>query len=57
MAGLKDFNCVRVSLGGIKLVCMIKKGQVQCLGGTSLSAAQHFYSLLSRSYPSHITFA
>lgn len=45
MLGFKDFNYARVILSGIE-VHMIKKGQVKCSGGTSLSAAQQFYSLV-----------
>jgi putative transposase len=47
MLGFKDFNCARVVLSGIELMHMIKKGQMQCSGKTSLSAAQQFYSLAS----------
>ncbi len=47
MLGLKDFNCARITLSGIELMHMIKKGQMKCSGRISLSAAQQFYSLVS----------
>jgi transposase-like protein len=45
MLGFKDFRCARILLGGIELMHMIAKGQMQCHEGSSPSAAQQFYSL------------
>ncbi len=45
MLGFKSFPCGRVILGGIEIMHMICKGQLQCNDGSTLSAAQKFYSL------------
>lgn len=45
MLGFKDFRCARILLGGIELRHMISKGQMKRARGTSLSAADQFYSL------------
>lgn len=45
MLGFKDFHCARILLGGIELMHMIAKGQMQCHPGSSPSAAEQFYSL------------
>jgi transposase-like protein len=45
MLGFKDFRCARILLGGIELMHMIAKGQMQCREGSNSSAAEQFYSL------------
>ncbi len=45
MLGFKDFRCARILLGGIELMHMIAKGQMQCREGRNPSAAEQFYSL------------
>ncbi|MGY2486206.1 IS6 family transposase [Cupriavidus sp. CP313] len=45
MLGFKNFRCASVLLGGIELMHMIAKGQMQCSDGSTASAAQQFYSL------------
>lgn len=45
MLDLKDFRCARILLGGIELMHMIAKGQLQYQEGSNPSAAQQFYSL------------
>ncbi|SCU76708.1 Integrase catalytic region (fragment) [Cupriavidus necator] len=45
MLGFKGFRCARILLGGIELMHMIAKGQMQRPGGAAASAAQQFYSL------------
>ena len=45
MLGLKSFRSARTTLQGIKLMHMIKKGQMIMAGGPRLSAAEQFYSL------------
>ena len=45
MLGFKSFGSARVTLQGIELVHMIKKGQMITVEGQSLSAAERFYSL------------
>lgn len=45
MLGFKVFRCARILLGGIELMHMVAKGQMQCSGGATASAAQQFYSL------------
>ncbi|KJK24001.1 transposase [Burkholderiaceae bacterium 16] len=45
MLGFKDFRCARILLGGIELMHMIAKDQMQCHEGSSPSAVQQFYSL------------
>lgn len=45
MLGFKNFRCARILLGGIELMHMIKKGQMESAGKNRPSAAQQFYSL------------
>jgi transposase-like protein len=45
MFGFKSFPCARVILGGIEIMHMICKGQLRSNDGSTLSAAQQFYSL------------
>ncbi|AQV94130.1 DDE domain-containing protein [Cupriavidus necator] len=45
MLGFKAFRCARILLGGIELMHMVAKGQMQRSGGAAASAAQQFYSL------------
>jgi transposase-like protein len=45
MLGFKSFWSARKLLAGIETMHMIKKGQLHCPKGQSLSAAQHFYGL------------
>ena len=45
MMGFKSFPSARVTLQGIELMHMIKKGQMISIDGQALSAAEQFYSL------------
>ncbi len=45
MLGFQSFRSARVTLQGIELVHMIKKGQMILVTGEKLSAAQQFYAL------------
>ena len=45
MLGFKSFRCARVIIAGIELMHMLRKGQMRSNDGSSLSAAQQFYSL------------
>lgn len=45
MLGFKSFRRAQTILAGIELVHMIRKGQLQNLDGTRLSAAKQFYQL------------
>ena len=45
MLGFQSFRSARVTLQGIELMHMIKKGQMIMAEGPSLSAASQFYSL------------
>lgn len=45
--GFKDFNGACITLSGIELMRMIKKGQVRCSGKMPLSVARQFYSFES----------
>ncbi len=45
MMGFKGFRCARILLGGIELMHMIAKGQMQT-GGLSQTPAAQFYSLV-----------
>jgi transposase-like protein len=45
MLGFKSFRCARIILGGIEIMHMICKGQLRSNDGSTLSAAQQFYSL------------
>jgi transposase-like protein len=44
MMGFKDFRCARILLGGIELMHMIAKGQMQT-DGLNQTSADQFYSL------------
>ena len=43
--GFKAFHSARVTLQGIELMHMIKKGQMLTIEGSARSAAEQFYSL------------
>src|SRR5207253_3553566 len=45
MLGFKAFRCARILHGGIELMHMVAKGQMQRSGWATASAAQQFYSL------------
>jgi transposase-like protein len=45
MLGFKDFRCARIILGGIELMHMIAKGQMNDGGALERSAAEQFYGL------------
>jgi len=45
MLGLKSYRTARITLQGIELMHMIKKGQMVSVYGQNLSAARQFYSL------------
>ena len=45
MLGLKFFWSARILIAGIETMYMIKKGQMDCPRGSTMSAAQQFYSL------------
>ena len=45
MLGFKSFSSARITLRGIELMHMIKKGQMIATHGQNLSAAEQFYSL------------
>jgi putative transposase len=45
MLGLKSFWSARILIGGIETMHMIKKGQMNCPVGLTMSPAQQFYSL------------
>lgn len=45
MLGFQSFRSARVTLQGIELMHMIKKGQMITVDGRGLSAAEQFYSL------------
>ncbi len=45
MLGLKSFWSARILIGGIETMHMIRKGQMDCPAGSTMSAAQQFYSL------------
>jgi putative transposase len=45
MLGFKSFRSASLTLGGIELVHMLKKGQMNAGNGQGLSAAEQFYSL------------
>ena len=45
MLGLKSFWSARIVIAGIETIHMIKKGQKDCPRGSTVSAAQQFYSL------------
>ena len=45
MLGFKSFWSARIIISGIETMHMIKKGQMNCPGGRTLSAANQFYRL------------
>ncbi|CAL1242016.1 protein of unknown function (plasmid) [Candidatus Methylocalor cossyra] len=45
MLGFQSFRSARITLAGIELVHMIRKGQMIPVKGQDLSAAEQFYSL------------
>jgi len=45
MLGFQSFRSARITLQGVELMHMIKKGQMIMIDGQSLSAAERFYSL------------
>ena len=45
MLGLKFFWSAQILIAGIETMHMIKKGQMDCPRGSTMSAAQQFYSL------------
>lgn len=45
MLGFKSFWSARVIITGVETMHMIRKGQLDCPGGQTTSAAQQFYSL------------
>lgn len=47
MLGFKSFRSAKVTLQGIELMHMIKKGQMVSADSQDLSAAGQFYSLAS----------
>ena len=45
MLGFKSFWSARILIAGIETMHMIKKGQMNCTDGQTMSAADQFYSL------------
>ena len=45
MLGFKSLWSARIIIAGIETMHMIKKGQMHCPGGQTMSAANQFYSL------------
>jgi putative transposase len=45
MIGFKSFWSARIVIAGIETMHMVKKGQMNCPVGSTVSAAQQFYSL------------
>ena len=45
MLGFKSFWSARILISGIETMHMIKKGQMECPDGSTVSAADQFYSL------------
>ena len=45
MLGFKSFSSARILIAGIETMHMIRKGQMDCPAGQTMSAAQQFYSL------------
>jgi len=45
MHGFKSFWSARILIPGIETMHMIRKGQLDCLEGSTMSAARQFYSL------------
>jgi len=48
MMGFKSFRCAASLIAGIELMHMIKKGQLSCSAGLTVSDADRFYSLATR---------
>jgi len=48
MLGFKSLPCASILIGGIELMHMIAKGQMQRRSGAIASATQQFYSLAAR---------
>ena len=46
MLGLKFFWSAQILIAGIETMHMIKEGQMDCPRGSTMSAAQQFYSLV-----------
>ena len=45
MLGFKSFRSARIIIAGIETMHMIGKGPLNCSAGSTLSAADQFYSL------------
>jgi len=45
MLGFKSIWSARIIITGVETMYMIRKGQMNCPEGATLSAAQQFYSL------------
>ena len=45
MLGFKSLRCARILLAGIETVHMIRRGQLGCPNGRTVSAAERFYAL------------
>ena len=45
MLGIKSFWSARIIIAGIETMHMIRKGQMNCPAGSTMSAADQFYSL------------
>jgi transposase-like protein len=45
MLGFKSLRCARILLAGIETVHMIRKGQLGCPNGRTVSTAERFYAL------------
>ena len=45
MLGFKSFWSARIVIAGIQVMHMIRKGQLGCPGGQTMSVANQFYSL------------
>ena len=45
MLGFKSFWSARILIAGIETMQMIRKGQLNCPEGSTMSAARQFYSL------------
>ena len=54
MLGFKIFHSARITLQGIELLHMIKKGQMITVDGRDFSAAEQFYSLAASFRPERV---
>jgi len=45
MLGFKSFDAAQATIGGIELMHMLRKGQMEDGGEQGLTAAEQFYSL------------